>query len=746
MIPKIAYFYWSKGTPLSYLRYLTVKTFRKLHPDWTINFCHSSAGICKKWDGGESQEFLSTNSKDVDYISMLADLNVNIIDYTKHNDKAPNFISDFFRWDILSQTGGWYFDVDQIFIKNIDSLCTHDFVVDGSPSSFVGVVGAEKNSEITKYINNMIITRYNPSFYNCIGPWLLNQLLHNPGDHTLKTMLKQHNTLLAPRDMFYPVHPDNINDLFEKTIEVPENSYCIHWFGGHPTSQKYNKLITEDNTIKNTITKYVDNILNVKPVKISFGIIVVNGEPWIKPLLESLYKHAHSICIAEGATKTWKETNKFITPRSTDNTLNIIKNFPDPENKIKVCASPDFYNEKLEQCNAWLDLVPKDTDYVWEIDTDEFYKDDDICLMKNMLSVHKYTYVEFQVFNFFKNMDYIGTGGDGWGYDTPFPRIFKYYPNCKWSNHRPPTILDENGVDYRQLFPLTGNNNPVKMYHYSYVTEKQVEEKIKYYTKAFGRDYYNEWYLPYYKQWTPQNRIKLEKTYSAHPSRPHGITKRFTQEHPAIINEYFNTKNKDITIRLDDFPTGIRPLLPNIDPLVEILQRFCHHFEKVKLGIVPKLLTQEYFNKIKHLKFEPCIHGYDHHYYNYSVILKNDPYNKNTVVQGFNEFENNTIKEITSKLTEARDILEQKFGISVTSYIAPCNTLDKNTLEVLNNLNLVPMNESDFYGKVFELEFLRPAKIATFHLTWEYDELTWKEKDKEQWSLRLERLKNENLV
>jgi hypothetical protein len=35
-IPKIAHFIWSKGTNVSYFRYLTIKTFKDLHPEWKI--------------------------------------------------------------------------------------------------------------------------------------------------------------------------------------------------------------------------------------------------------------------------------------------------------------------------------------------------------------------------------------------------------------------------------------------------------------------------------------------------------------------------------------------------------------------------------------------------------------------------------------------------------------------------------------------------------------------------------------
>ncbi len=495
-------------------------------------------------------------------------------------------------------------------------------------------------------------------------------------------------------------------------------------------------------------------------MKVSFGIIVVNGEPWIEPVLHNLYEHAHSICIAEGATKNWKDTNNFNTPRSTDNTLDIIKNFPDPDNKIRLATPDEFYEEKLEQCNAWIDLVPEDTDYVWQIDVDEFYHEDDIQKMVSLLSSENYSYVEFPVKNFFKGFDYIATGGQGWGYDTPFPRIFKYLPGCQWIDHRPPTILDRNGNDLRNIKPLMGKDNPIHMLHYSYVTDKQVEEKIKYYTKTFNRDYYNEWYLPFYKEWSPRNRKQLESKISAHPSCPGGSTKRFNDEHPKIIQKYFDTKNINTTIRLDDFPTGIRPLLKNIDPLVEILTKFCNYFDNVKLGIVPVLLNEDLVDKIKHLNFEPCMHGYDHNYFRFSPMLEeaNDPFNNNGTCGTFNEFENLNLEEISSRVKDGKVIMENYFNCNIDTYIPPCNQICQNTKIALkengfntiyteghHSDNMFTYVSSDYYGRVLDTPD-HLGNVLTYHLTWEYDELTWLNKNGEEWLLKLEEIKNENIL
>jgi hypothetical protein len=498
-------------------------------------------------------------------------------------------------------------------------------------------------------------------------------------------------------------------------------------------------------------------------MKISFGIIVVNGMPWIRLVLESLYKHAHSICIAEGATVNWRDTNGFTTPRSTDGTLDAIRNFPDPEHKIKISSPDRFYSEKLEQCNEWMKLVPEDTDYVWEVDVDEFYHDADINKMKLLLHEHNLTYVEFPVFNFFKGLDYYGTGGRGWGYGAPFPRIFKYYPGCMWSNHRPPTICDRDGTDFKNIRPLQAHNNPVRMFHYSYVTDKQVREKINYYSKTFGRDYYNQWYLPFYRQWTYDNRKELEVKYSAHPSCPGAVTKRYDGCHPDIIVKNFKVRNNDVILRVDDFPTGIRPVLKDISPIIRILGMISHYFGRVSLGIVPKLFNMELYDMIRHMDIEPCMHGYDHKYFKYSKMLADagDLYNVRTVADQFNEFQEDGEDVIFGKIMEGKKILEDLYRRKITSYIPPCNKLDEPTKRALKacgfttvfserkyNDGMFEYITSDFYGKVLELNDKTSYSVVTLHLTWEYDDLTWKGNKLEEWIAKLHKLRgfDENLV
>lgn len=277
---------------------------------------------------------------------------------------------------------------------------------------------------------------------------------------------------------------------------------------------------------------------------VTFVMIVCNGDDFLKECLECVYPYAHSICIAEGATRKWMKALGWSNPRSQDNTLDIINKFPDSKCKIKLANSVSAYSDKDNQINRAMRLVPRDTDYIWELDADELYRDRDLKHMMGILAKKRVTYVEMNMYNFFKNIDTIayGTKKGIWGYDTPVPRIFRYHPGAMFSKHRPPTLLNENGINVKKIKPmLSYNPNNIKAYHYSYVTNKQVESKIKYYERVFKKPYVDEWYKKVWLRWD-DNRDAVESRFSVHPSSLGYKTKSFHGRHPKPIMKKYGRK------------------------------------------------------------------------------------------------------------------------------------------------------------------------------------------------------------
>ena len=114
-------------------------------------------------------------------------------------------------------------------------------------------------------------------------------------------------------------------------------------------------------------------------MKIAFGMIVFNGDYVLQECLESVYPYATQILIAEGPVRYWQDQG-YTT--STDKTNEILDNFPDPENKITVVHGQ--FEGKDEECRAYMPHMRDDIDYIWNLDSDEVYKPEDI---KKIISI-----------------------------------------------------------------------------------------------------------------------------------------------------------------------------------------------------------------------------------------------------------------------------------------------------------------------------------------------------------------------
>ncbi|MCD4761346.1 glycosyltransferase family 2 protein [bacterium] len=222
-----------------------------------------------------------------------------------------------------------------------------------------------------------------------------------------------------------------------------------------------------------------------KEVKISFGIIVLNGEPFIKYDLRSLYRFAYEIIIVEGATKNSK-ANASDDGHSVDATLEVLQEFKakeDPENKIKIITKNGFWSGKDEQSQAYAQAAKGN--YLWQVDIDEFYKKEDVTKIITMLAQDPViTAVSFKQITFFGSPNY---KVDSWylraGADV-YHRLFKWGKSYKYKTHRPPTVVDDKGRDLRGVKWVRAKNlekRNIYLYHYSLLFPKQVEEKARYY-------------------------------------------------------------------------------------------------------------------------------------------------------------------------------------------------------------------------------------------------------------------------
>ena len=279
--------------------------------------------------------------------------------------------------------------------------------------------------------------------------------------------------------------------------------------------------------------------------RLTFGIIVLNGEPFTRYNLRSLYPFAHEIIVAEGAVPG---AAVIATPdgHSTDGTLDVLRDFKtreDPENKLIIVTAEDeghpngfWPGEKHEQSQAYARRATGD--YLWQVDIDEFYKAEDIVSVLNMLtSDPAITQVNIPQLSFWGGFDYVADGfflrrfhrslGGG------IPRVFKWAEGCSYVTHRPPTVHDADGRDLREVKWVNGDQmsrRGIFLYHYSLTFPKQVLEKCAYYNEA-------DWVKAQeFNYWARTAYMKLDR-----PFRVHNVYEypswldRFRGEHPEGI-------------------------------------------------------------------------------------------------------------------------------------------------------------------------------------------------------------------
>jgi glycosyltransferase involved in cell wall biosynthesis/ADP-heptose:LPS heptosyltransferase/predicted SAM-dependent methyltransferase/predicted O-methyltransferase YrrM len=279
-----------------------------------------------------------------------------------------------------------------------------------------------------------------------------------------------------------------------------------------------------------------------RDIKVSFVMIVLNGMPFIEYSLKSIYDFAHEIIIVEGAVeKCMFAANP--DGSSTDGTVEFIRSFPDPQNKIKLVQGR--WPEKCEMQNEALKHVTGD--YVWLINSDEVYKREHLEKIKRILiDDPSITQVNFIPDNFWKGLDHIFVSPRFFEPGCHYRRLFKYAPGAVFTSHRPPTMRWLGAEHTTEQMHLLDGQTTRKMgvvpYHYSYVLDEQVQQKIELYRRyGWGKDWkldLLEWYRECFLKWTPENRHAIEQRYPVWTGDRNSRTQLFTGTHPEVMNGF----------------------------------------------------------------------------------------------------------------------------------------------------------------------------------------------------------------
>lgn len=275
--------------------------------------------------------------------------------------------------------------------------------------------------------------------------------------------------------------------------------------------------------------------------RITFGMIVLTGEPFVLYNLRALYQFAHQIIVVEGACPSAGEV-ATLDGHSLDNTLRVLRRFQeeeDPEHKLTVVTAEDeghpdgFWIEKDEMSQAYAKRATGN--YLWQIDSDEFYLPKDIGAVIEMLKcTPRITAVTFPMYTFW--------GGLNYRVDSLYLRTFEVHRIFAWGkgyrymSHRPPTVVDEQGIDLRSINSLSAKvlaHRGIYMYHYELLFPKQVIDKCRYYSRVpWSGDFSN------LGEWVQECYLQLKMPYRVHMiyAQPSWL-ERFLKPHPPQVKE-----------------------------------------------------------------------------------------------------------------------------------------------------------------------------------------------------------------
>ncbi len=281
-IPKIAHFYWGSDK-MSFLRYMTLYSFKKLNPDWSVVlYVPKEVNKEKKW-----KTFHSSDSQDYkqefDYKGLLDELAIKIVevDFSKTivNNAGEAQRSDYLRWHLLYEKGGAWFDMDILFIKplvNMDLGVSSKSEVDiincfdsrHNNEQPIGALFSSIKNDYYKSICLEVKKCTNFDNYQAIGTVVASRIAFSK--ESLEQNFPNLKKLYFDYELFYLLDYQNLNQIYNNNVftSLKDNDKVIgiHWYGGDTLTSQFNNLINKNNyhTFDNTICSAIKHILEMK--------------------------------------------------------------------------------------------------------------------------------------------------------------------------------------------------------------------------------------------------------------------------------------------------------------------------------------------------------------------------------------------------------------------------------------------------------------------------------------------------
>jgi hypothetical protein len=278
---KQIYFYWGNQR-MSFLRYMTIKSFSFYNPEWKIILVKNDAttsGQCMTIEEDDLKTYFGHDYRfELHKIPNLIIINVENIFPFDYRNLLDVHIKDMLNWHLLATRGCTVADMDILFCNPIEkssyinwdadvNICNYDFYRNYMPVSFM--ISKSHSSGINSFYNDVYENsrrRYRPNEYQCCGTSSIPY-------KSIYDIINAYSDLIINKmdsAVAFPFAKDHIFEMVHYAFNVDgtnifdSNTVGIHWYGGDKISKKYNSLITPQNymTFNNTISIILKKIFN----------------------------------------------------------------------------------------------------------------------------------------------------------------------------------------------------------------------------------------------------------------------------------------------------------------------------------------------------------------------------------------------------------------------------------------------------------------------------------------------------
>lgn len=204
--------------------------------------------------------------------------------------------------------------------------------------------------------------------------------------------------------------------------------------------------------------------VDLSSIKLVKCLAVHNEEDWVEFNLRNNYDEFDIIRVVEGAVEG--RPNSTHDGHSTDRTLELVKNFPDPDNKIQLITLGRSFKSLEEQKQLFLEFA-SEGEWLFIVDCDEFYMEGDISRVRNAIKKHPMASEFIPLFlHFYRDFTHVKAPHPEW--QIQHQRIFRYREGMRYHTH--PVVTDAQGkcTYFTPEYQTMRYTLPIYIYHYGH--------------------------------------------------------------------------------------------------------------------------------------------------------------------------------------------------------------------------------------------------------------------------------------